>query len=331
MAVFVPSVFVVILAISWVGYELWYRPTILYKPHNVPMKFERKAGGQFQVPFEEVLGPQATKYREFVDEGQGLAIEFETDGKPELPNPFIPLEAAETGDTDVDVRGKEMAAALAKLKEHVNALNNPPAVNTKFMFFLDDTNGVGEDMKPFLQARITDLGIDELAKRDNVTLYFHRLTSSFFYQSTKPRVVKIAAKSAAGAGANDINAAIEDLTQVRGKQMYSSIATGFFNALAENGVDANTRVIVISDGLEHTPETAQLDSKFLTPAQVEASASGYIAKLQSIKPAPDFKGARIDWYLPPRTEKARLMMTVLEKIWVPLLRDEKHAQVTMHF
>jgi hypothetical protein len=112
--------------------------------------------------------------------------------------------------------------------------------------------------------------------------------------------------------------------------MYSSISTGLFNALAENRADANTRVLVISDGLEHTPDTAQLDNRRLTPAQIEADATELAEKLQAFKRVPALKGARIDWFLPPRTDRARQMMAVLDKVWLPLLR-EAGAKIEMHY
>jgi hypothetical protein len=332
-----------IVAILFIGFGLnWLvrvKPTqgyiVLYVQDDVPETLVRTLPNPAPtVPIDKVFSQQnLALYKEgrgrkinlVIKDEQGQVVDtFKFDLPPQTAEEFTSVPKA--------TRQRQVGEKQGELTKLIASFSAPPAPREKkFMIFLDDTNGVGPDMNAFLSAKVAEMGIQDTVKNgDNATVSFYRLTASFFTQGTMLKTVKIPAKSPAGTGASEITSAIAELTQTRGKQMYSSISTGLFNALAENRADANTRVLVISDGLEHTPDTAQLDNRRLTPAQIEADATELAEKLQAFKRVPALKGARIDWFLPPRTDRARQMMAVLDKVWLPLLR-EAGAKIEMHY
>jgi len=339
-----PGVVVMVLVLILGGaYALWSltREGKDFHPKGEVLTYTRDAANDStpQVSVEDVF----TEQREYsLRDGNGLTVYLMTKHDPKhgyglgvdtfTVEPWHSLE-----ETTNSERRAYIESRKADFQDHVvRFLIRTPRTWT-FELYVDDTDGIDQTLQMQVRDAWNDLNIPGLIQKgDGVKLYFVRLSNTDFLNRKRVAVPQGAEGKLAEYQAK-INEGLDWLLEPRGATKETSLATGLFNAAAEDGGDQNRTMLIFSDGLENMPfvrghEDEATLSFYSDHAAIQDSAKWprTDSLLTQYKKVPDLNGARIEWY-GPQTGKNDLLIRAALRYWQHLLSEQGHADVHTHY
>lgn len=220
---------------------------------------------------------------------------------------------------------------IAEVKDRLTSMVTNFDINQNWVidFILDDTEGVDEALAQKATVIFNKLELDERIKiGDGVDISFTRLSSNDYLQREQ---IIVPVKSGSSKYM-DIRAGLDKLLAKRPGKSESSVARGLLNALNANSGRENREIIIISDGLENSPDTGvtfynEKGLKQLDPSNWEALDQTFLKDIEQ----PQLNGGTVAWYAPPAAAKHSKQVQLGFKYWTHLLAKLGAVEVNTHF
>ncbi len=198
----------------------------------------------------------------------------------------------------------------------------------KYDVFVDSSSGDPKLLTEQLELRLNSDMVSQSTNRGyRVQILFHRLGASGAYNLI--RKVDIAAHAPKGDGQSDIEETREEVIKTLHNEKRSELVFGILNTIHEDHLVAGDHVLVFSDGLEFSDLFKWEDGK---PADVARDKwNGIFMNMEDAVPnVPKLDGVIIDWYLPNRAEKMKMMIATT-RVWKEFLTTRLNAKMEEHF